>query len=183
MKGIFGKGFLVLAIMGFFLVSCNEEDKIAIERSASVFDIEQGKASIQQSNLRFMKAFEEGDSTEVANCFMKNGVILLDDRPSVEGRDNIRHFFSLIMKNNIAKYELETKNIWGDSSILVEEGTYKLTGPKKKLREKGKYIVLWKQETGNWKMFRDIWARDFPSEALIPAEDSTANSKKILGFF
>ena len=183
MKGIFGRGFFLLAVMSVILFSCKEEDKIAIEKSASVFDIEQGKASIHQSNLRFMKAFETRDSVEVANCFTKNGVILIYDMPSIEGREKIQHFFFLIMRNHISKYELETKNIWGDSSILVEEGNYKLSGPKKKVIEKGKYIVLWKQESGNWKMFRDIWARDFPSEALIPVEDSIAKPKRKLGFF
>jgi ketosteroid isomerase-like protein len=26
--------------------------------------------------------------------------------------------------------------------------------------EKGKFIVLWKQEKGIWKMYRDIWNSD-----------------------
>jgi uncharacterized protein (TIGR02246 family) len=179
------KGILWLFVSTFILVSCDEQDKIAIEKSASVFDIEQGKASIQQSNLKFMNAFEEGDSLGVANCFMKNGVIMMDGVPSVEGREAITHFFSQVMANGVTKYDLETKNIWGDSSILVEEGVYTLTGKEKKEAGKGKYIVLWKQESGNWKMFRDIWARDFPSTALTPRIDSAEVEikKKTLHFF
>ncbi|MEO7315054.1 MAG: nuclear transport factor 2 family protein [Ginsengibacter sp.] len=179
------KGFLLMFISAVIFVSCDEQDKIAIEKSASVFDIEQGKASIHQSNLRFMNAFKEKDSVEVANCFTKNGIIMIDGFPSIEGRDAIKHFFSQVMANGVKKYELETKNIWGDSSILVEEGVYKLTGKVKKEVGKGKYIVLWKQESGNWKMFRDIWARDFPSTALIPGGDSAVVEikKKALHFF
>ena len=178
-------GFLLLFVSAIILVSCDEQDKIAIEKSASVFDIEQGKASIQQSNLRFMSAFKEKDSAEVANCFMKNGVIMIDGFPSIAGTDAITHFFSQVMANGVKKYDLETKNIWGDSSILVEEGVYRLTGKEKKEVGKGKYIVLWKQESGNWKMFRDIWARDFPSTALIPGGDSAVLEikKKALHFF
>ncbi len=177
--------FLLLFVSAIIFVSCDEQDKIAIEKSASVFDIEQGKASIYQSNLRFMNAFKEQDSVEVANCFMKNGIIMIDGFPSIEGRDAITHFFSLVMTNGVKKYDLQTKNIWGDSSILVEEGVYKLTGKAKKEVGKGKYIVLWKQESGNWKMFRDIWARDFPSTALIPGGDSAVIEikKKALHFF
>lgn len=174
-----------MILLAFVFISCNEQDKIDIEKSASVFDIEQGKASIQQSNLRFMSAFNDKDSVEVANCFMKKGVILIDGFPSIEGREAITHFFSQVMANGVSKYELETKNIWGDSSILVEEGVYKLTGKEKKEVGKGKYIVLWKQEAGNWKMFRDIWANDFPSSALVPRADSAAltSKKKALKFF
>lgn len=182
---ILRNGFLLMFLSAILLVSCDEQDKIAIEKSASVFDIEQGKASILQSNLRFMNAFKEKDSIELANCFMKNGVIMIDGFPSVQGRDEITHFFSQVIANGVIKYDLETKNIWGDSSILVEEGVYKLTGKGKKEAGRGKYIVLWKQESGNWKMFRDIWARDFPSTALIPGGDSAVAEikKKSLNFF
>ena len=178
-------GSFLVILMTIILIGCDEQDKIAIEKSASVFDIEQGKASIQQSNLRFMSAFKEKDSVEVANCFMKKGVIMIDGYPSIEGREAITHFFSQVMSNGVKKYELETKNIWGDSSILVEEGVYKLTGKEKKEVGRGKYIVLWKQESGNWKMFRDIWARDFPSTALVPGGDSAIVElkKKALKFF
>lgn len=185
MKSILRKGSFLMILSALLFIGCDEQDKIAIEKSASVFDIEQGKASIHQSNLRFMSAFKEKDSVEVANCFMKKGVIMIDGFPSIEGRDDITHFFSQVMANGIKKYELQTKHIWGDSSILVEEGIYKLTGEEKKEIGKGKYIVLWKQESGNWKMFRDIWARDSPSTALIPQADSTAKDlkKKALKFF
>ena len=185
MKRTLRTGTFLVALLTIMLIGCDEQDKIAIEKSASVFDIEQGKASIQQSNIRFMNAFKENDSAEVANCFMKNGVIMIDGYPSIEGREAITHFFSQVMANGVKKYELETKNIWGDSSILVEEGVYKLTGKEKKEVGKGKYIVLWKQESGNWKMFRDIWARDFPSTALVPGGDSAVAEvkKKALKFF
>ena len=185
MKRILRNGILLFVLLTATIIGCDEQDKIAIEKSASVFDIEQGKASIQQSNIRFMNAFKENDSVEVANCFMKNGVIMMDGSPSIEGREAITHFFSQVMANGVKKYELETKNIWGDSSILVEEGIYKLTDKEKKEMGKGKYIVLWKQESGNWKMFRDIWARDSPSTALIPGGDSAVNKtkKKALKFF
>lgn len=185
MKRVLLIGPFLLMFSALLFIGCDEEDKIAIEQSASLFDIEQGKASIQQSNIRFMSAFKEKDSAEVANCFMKNGVIMIDGFPSIEGREAITHFFSQVMANGVIKYELETKNIWGDSSILVEEGVFKLTGEEKKEVGKGKYIVLWKQESGNWKMFRDIWANDFPSLALVPRGDSAAieSKKKALKFF
>lgn len=185
MKSILRKSSLLIILSALLFIGCDEQDKIAIENSASVFDIGQGKASIQQSNLRFMSAFKDMDSVEVANCFMKKGVIMIDGYPSIEGRDAITHFFSQVMANGVKKYELETKNIWGDSSILVEEGVFKLTGKEKKEVGRGKYIVLWKQESGNWKMFRDIWANDFPSPALVPRGDSTAieSKKKALKFF
>ena len=48
------------------LFSCNENDKISIEKSASAFDIKQAEASITQSNQNLMKSFKAGDSIGVA---------------------------------------------------------------------------------------------------------------------
>ncbi|HET7115741.1 MAG TPA: hypothetical protein VFI29_04595, partial [Hanamia sp.] len=67
---------------------------------------------------------------------------------------------------------LKTIKVWGDSSILAEEGTYRISGKNKNLLDKGKYIVLWKQEAGNWKMYRDIWTSDLPISGIKP--DSTS---------
>ncbi len=155
-----------------FLFSCNQRDRLAhdrleIEKSASAFDIEQGKASISQSNLNFMKAFKAGDSTGVSNSYTSDAKIMAANKPSVLGREEIKHFISSIMKEGIKDFRLTTGNIWGDSSLLAEEGTYNISDSAGTQIDKGKYIVLWKPESGNWKMFRDIWTSDLPT-GIIP---------------
>lgn len=161
------QGFFLLILISFIAGSCNENDKLDIERSAAAFDIKQGEASIKQSNQLFMKSFERGDSTEVSNCFTTEAKLMIADMPAVEGRNDIRHFISMAMRKGIKNFELKTIKIWGDSSILAEEGTYKMLGSDDNQLDKGKYIVLWKQEAGNWKMFRDMWTSDLPPSDII----------------
>lgn len=158
--------FLLLIFVSFIFSSCNEQDKIEIQKSASAFDIKQGEASILQSNQHFMKSFKGGDSVNVSNCFTQDAKLLVPNQPAITGKDNIVHFFSNMMKKDIEDIDLHTSNIWGDSSILAEEGTYHASGKEKSLIDKGKYIVLWKTEAGNWKMYRDIWASDLPDSAI-----------------
>lgn len=161
---------LTLLFLFLLLVclSCNEDDKIAIEKSASVFDIEQGKASIEQSNLQFMKAVKKGDSVGVARCYTRNARVLIDEIPTVEGYDSILHYYGSLIEKGIKEFKLSSQNIWGDSSILVEEGKFTLLGEDKEELDKGNYIVLWQTEGGNWKMFRHICKSDYPSDALLP---------------
>ena len=161
--------FYSLAVF-LFLLSCNAQDKIEIERAASSFDIKQGEASIMQSNQNFMEAFENRDSVGVANCFTTDAKLMCSNKPSIESKENIRRYFSNMMQTGVTKIDLHTVNIWGDSSILAEEGTYRFSGEKENQTDKGKYIVLWKQEAGNWKMYRDIWSTDLPSSAIQPKE-------------
>lgn len=152
------------------LLSCNPRDKIEIEKSASTFDIKQGEASIMQSNQNFIKAFQNEDSAGVANRFTNDAKLMCSNHPSIEGKENIRHYFSKIMESGVAKIDLHTIKILGDSSILAEEGTYQFSDKKEHQTDKGKYIVLWKQEAGNWKMYRDMWTSDLPSSAIQPKQ-------------
>ncbi|HXS57664.1 MAG TPA: DUF4440 domain-containing protein [Hanamia sp.] len=168
------KILLILFCFILILSACNENDRLDIERSASAFDIKQGEASVKQSNKNFMKAFETNDSAAVANCYTTDAKAMLANRTSIEGKDSIRHFYAGAMKNGVRNFDLKTIKIWGDSSILAEEGLYKYSDSNGKQLDKGKYIVLWKLESGNWKMYRDIWTSDLPPAAMVPEKKSSS---------
>ena len=51
----------------------------------------------------------------------------------------------------------ETKFNW------LETGRYELYDAQNKILDKGKYVVVWKQENGEWKLFRDIFNSDLPA--------------------
>lgn len=156
-------------LVGFvtILFSCSESDRRSIENSASAFDIKQAEASIAQSNQLFMKSFKTQDSAGVANCFTTDAKTMASHFPAQRGRDNIMHFISVGMKKGFRGFNLATTKVWGDSSIVAEEGTYNISDTAGKQVDKGKYIVLWKQESGNWKMFRDIWTTDLPDTTSV----------------
>lgn len=156
----------VVAILIFF--SCNQQDKMEIEKSASAFDIKQAEASVLQSNQNFMKSFKSEDSVAVSNCYSTDAKVLADHSGTVTGRDKILNYISKEMNKGTTDVDLHTTKIWGDSSILAEEGTYKISNRDGGSMDKGKYIVLWKQETGNWKMYRDIRTSDLPLPNVLP---------------
>src|SRR6185437_9519971 len=147
--------------------ACNsEQDKLQIEKSASAFDIKQGEASVMQSNLHFMKSFKAGDTIDVAQTFTTDAKIMVSGQPPITGKNNLVHFFSNMMKKNIAEYKLTTLKISGDSSILVEEGTYTMLDSSRRQKDKGEYNSLWQQESGNWKIYRDMWVSSNPLSAI-----------------
>lgn len=164
--------FLFLIIIS----SCNEVDKMEIEKSASAFDIKQGEASIKRSNQVFMKSFEDADSVEVANCYTTNAHIMMADTPDIEGREGIKNMVSKMMNKGITRFDLNSLQIWGDSAMLVEEGTYKLYSKENESVDKGKYITLWKVEGGNWRMYRQMWNSNLKPASLLP--EKVRSSKK-----
>lgn len=137
-----------------------------IEKSASAFDIKQGEASVMQTNQHFIKSFKAADSVEAAQSFTANAQLFLANRPPIEGRKEIGHFFSEMIKSGSTEIKLNSIKIWGDSTILVEEGKYMLLNKKGDQADKGAYIALWQQESGNWKIYRDIWASSVPKSVI-----------------
>lgn len=157
--------FLVVAL-GFILFSCSQQDKMEIEKSASAFDIKQGEASVMQSNQHFIKSFKADDSVEIAQSFTTNAQLILANQAPIEGRKNIGHYFTEMIRLGTTDVKLNTTKIWGDSAILVEEGKYILLNKKGKQSDKGSYIALWQQESGNWKIYRDILASSEPKSVF-----------------
>lgn len=137
-----------------------------IEKSASAFDINQGEASVIQSNRHFIKSYKASDSEEIAQSFTTNSKLLLANRLPIEGRNEIGHYFSQLTRQGSTDVKLNTTKIWGDSAILIEEGKYLLLNKKGDQTDKGSYIALWQQESGNWKIYRDMWVSSVPKSVI-----------------
>lgn len=163
---------LLFILSAFALFSCSQQDKMEIEKSASAFDIKQGEASVLQSNQHFIKSYKMADTTEVAQSFTSNAKVMVANQSPIEGRKDIEHFFSEMIKSGVSDIKLNTIKIWGDSSILVEEGSYQLLNKKGNQTDKGEYISLWQQESGNWKIYHDMWMSSLP-KSVIKITDSS----------
>ena len=60
------------------------------------------------------------------------------------------------IKNSTRDLTFTTTDLTGDAGFLIETGTYEMKDDKKNVKDKGKYVVIWKQEGGQWKLYRDI---------------------------
>ena len=119
---------------------------------------------IRSLNKRFMKAFKNGNASGVASLYTENGQLLPPNGDSVTGKDGIQSAWQGAMDMGIKIIKLHTVEIKGVQNIAYEVGQYTLLGEGDKIIETGKYIVIWKQENGQWKMHRDIWNSSLPAK-------------------
>ena len=49
-----------------------------------------------------------------------------------------------------------TTSLTADAEFLIEVGLYEIKDDNNNLKKKGKYLVVWKQENGGWKLYRDL---------------------------
>lgn len=142
----------------FILVSCNQNGPT--ENAEPVFDITAVKNHIMEMNKTYSSRFTTNDTAFYNARYCKDAEVYCPGLAAVKSRDSIRSFFYQNGTSKEAKIELPPGNIYGSNELVVEEGMYNFPDGKGGSVDKGKFIALWKQEDGKWKLFREIWNTD-----------------------
>jgi ketosteroid isomerase-like protein len=72
-------------------------------------------------------------------------------------------FWQGAMHMGITAAKLETVEAEGHGNTVNEVGKYTLQGAGDEVLDTGKYVVIWQQEAGQWKIHRDIWNSSRPA--------------------
>ena len=120
------------------------------------------KADIMAANQKFMDAFQKG-ATTMSNYYTSSAQLMPPNSDVVQGADNISAFWKGAYGMGVKKAKLETMTAEQSGDQVIEMGRYTLYGDKDAQLDAGKYIVIWKQEGGQWKLHRDIWNTNTPA--------------------
>jgi ketosteroid isomerase-like protein len=66
-------------------------------------------------------------------------------------------------RSGIKNFSFSTTDIKGDADFIIETGNYEMKDDKNTLVDRGKYIVIWQQRDGVWKLYRDIGNTSMPA--------------------
>ena len=157
--------FLKLAGIACIVIlfsSCNNE---TAKTETAGFSLDSTKAAIAASNKVFGACFATGDSTTFANCYTSDACINVTNMPRMCGTQAITAFFNGGHKMGVTNIAITTEEVMGGKDAVVEVGKYEMFVGDKVSAEKGKFIVVWKEENGKLKMHRDIWNSDTPPPA------------------
>ena len=115
------------------------------------------KAAIAATNRRFEALFSgESPAAAAVATYTQAARVLPPDLPMVRGREAIAEFWTAAAQQlgatgvKLTTAELE---VHGDSAHEVGTATLTLPGGE----AHAKYVVLWKQEGGEWRWDVDIW--------------------------
>ncbi len=111
---------------------------------------------IAQVNSTFMKAIRRKDAAAAAACYSADGMVLAPQSEPVVGRKAIETFWNGFIKAGVTEVNLTTTEVIEAGNIASEVGRYLVMASRKEL-DHGKYVVVWKIESGEWKLHRDIW--------------------------
>jgi len=122
------------------------------------------REAIDAKNKEWMAYFEKGDSDSLANKIYTSDCRLCpQDTPEVNGRAGVAAVFKSVMGMGITKAVLTTKEVVGnENGPVYEYGYWQFFLPDGTSPDNGKYIVIWKQENGEWLYHIDIFNSNNP---------------------
>lgn len=127
----------------------------------STSTLEDVRTSIRAANTRFGEAMHRRDAVGLASLYTAQGQLFPPHGGPVTGRPDIQGFWGMVIGMGIDDAELRTGELEVHDDTAIECGHYVLRAGGH-LADEGKYLVIWKQSGGAWKLHRDIWNTSLP---------------------
>lgn len=159
------KKLIYLFIVVLAAAACNNDTKTDVATKAPGLNLDSAKAAIAASNALFGQAFQKNDSALFVARYASDGCINPTGMPRICGSAGIGAYFRGGYEMGVRDVKLTTEEVLAAEPFVIEVGKYEMLLDKGVSAEKGKFVVIWKQENGVWKMYKDIWNSDAPPPA------------------
>lgn len=126
------------------------------------FNLDMVRQEINTMNQAYGQAFVKGDSAALVDMYHSEAMIFPPNMAMTKMRTDVGKMASGNPAAGVQSMQLTTTDVVGGPELVVESGTYQMTGANN-MSDRGKYMVVWKQENGKWKIYRDIWNSDMPA--------------------
>jgi uncharacterized protein (TIGR02246 family) len=120
------------------------------------------RSFIHAANAELMAACKRGDAAAMAAAYTSDAWLLPPHSDMQRGTAAIRAFWQGIVDMGLRDVQLDTADVEAQGETLIEIGRYTLRAPTGAVVDIGKYVVIWKQERGGWRLYRDIWTTSQP---------------------
>lgn len=126
------------------------------------FDLEATRQLIERENTRFTQAHLTGDIALIDSMFAPGAAAFPPGAPAVRGFPALHDFTVEYLKAGLTEFREETTDFYGNAEFVVDAGTYVVTYGPEPVNERGKYLNVWKNVNGTWKIQSNMWNSDPP---------------------
>lgn len=120
------------------------------------------RAAIEAADAKFSALVARGDATALAELYAKDGAVMPAGSEPVRGAEAIAKFWQGALASGVAAIELKTVEVYSQGMAATEVGEYALRDKAGKVLDRGKYIVIWRHDDGEWKLLRDMFSTNVP---------------------
>ena len=121
-------------------------------------------SAIRSADDNFEATFGRGDAEGMANLYTDDGQLMPTGSDTITGKPGIKAFWQGAMDMGIKNAKLDIVEVEQHGQTANEIGQYTLSGADGQVLDKGKYVVIWRNDAGTWKLHRDIWNSSLTQE-------------------
>lgn len=136
-------------------------------------DVEGVEGDIEAVNARFESFIAGQQWDSLASIYTDDAVLMPQGAPMERGPAGIRQGFMEMGQMGVTAVDLETQEVEVEGDMANEIGQYTLRAGGSQI-DRGKYLVVWKNEDGVWKIHRDMFNSDSPmpsdTTGLMPGD-------------
>ena len=103
------------------------------------------------------KAYNAGDADAIAALLTDDALVMPPNSPAVEGRSAIKAFYREQFANRVVPAKTDEREVIVFGEMTYRQGVYALALPDGST-EYGKFVELWKNDNGQWRLHRSIWS-------------------------
>ena len=144
-----------LSLITVIIISIGCQQQTTDIKSVSEdFDMQKAKSFIDSINTKFSEQIKNGDSMALASHYSSDAAILLPNSEPIRGKEILSAWGSMLRAGSV-DITFQTIDITGSNDFLIETG-YIVTKINEDNINKSKYLVIWKMQNGEWKLYRDM---------------------------
>ena len=154
-------------VFGAVLYSCDDKSNTKAESNinkTTEFDLNTAKTKIQEMTNRFTEAHITKDTAYLNNIFTNDARVFPPNSEIVTGKNAISQLNTDWVNYGIYEFKEVSTSFYGNEEYLIDEGNYHLRYGEDNVIDKGKYINIWKNINGEWKIYGNIWNTNLPVE-------------------
>lgn len=142
-------------------VLINAIEELEKKTNSQNFEGDENEIQIILDNIKsFSEYYISGNYDALANAYCKEAVILPPGADIIKGREAIKQRWKLPEGVSVPYHKITPTEISVKGSLAYDIGYYEGTTIKRngdKVNFKGKYVIVWKKEDGDWKIYADAW--------------------------
>ena len=162
---------LLLSVTALLMSACQAGEKpandVADMNSAAAVDTGADELAIRGHVDRWLQLVSAKDAAGIAELYSEDGAVMPPNAPIGQGRAAIQQTWASMMRMPGFGLTFVPEQIVVSSSgdMALDRGTYSLTiAPEGTTQtDTGKYVVVWRKISGEWKVAADIFNSDLPA--------------------
>lgn len=141
-------------------------------REIAPFDPASVKTVLDAQNKVYDERFRDSTPAYFAARYTKDACVMAPRMPRICGLDGIVKYYWSGGENQTLTLDMRGEEVNGTPEEVYEVGSYRVLDDEGTEMDKGKFIAIYRNQEGRWKVHREIWNSDLSWDD--PAQEAPA---------